>query len=44
MRCGTEDDAEAAVRANWRNGADRLLAALDRWGNRGDWIIPPPSG
>jgi DNA-binding GntR family transcriptional regulator len=41
LRDGTEDEAEDAVRANWMNGAGRLLAALDRWGSRGDWIVPP---
>lgn len=44
LRCGTEDDAERTVRANWLNGAARLLAALERWGSRGDWIIPPHDG
>jgi DNA-binding GntR family transcriptional regulator len=42
VRAGTADDAEAAVRANWLNSATRLLAALDRWGARGGWILPPP--
>lgn len=41
VRDGTADEAEAAVRANWLNGAARLLAALDRWGARGDWVLPP---
>jgi DNA-binding GntR family transcriptional regulator len=41
VRAGTADGMEAAVRANWLNGAARLLAALDRWGARGDWVLPP---
>jgi DNA-binding GntR family transcriptional regulator len=44
LRCGTTEDAEAAVRANWLNSAERLLSALDRWGSRGEWIIPPRNG
>ena len=43
VRAGTADEAEAAVRANWLNSATRLLAALDRWGARGGWILPPAS-
>ncbi len=41
VRGGTADQAEAAVRANWLNSATRLLAALDRWGARGGWVLPP---
>lgn len=44
VRAGTADEAEAAVRANWLNSATRLLAALDRWGARGGWVLPPAQG
>lgn len=44
VRSGTADELEQAVRANWLNSATRLLAALDRWGARGDWILPPAQG
>ncbi|HEX2210304.1 MAG TPA: GntR family transcriptional regulator [Longimicrobium sp.] len=44
VRAGTADEAEFAVRANWLNGATRLLSALDRWGPRGAWVLPPAEG
>ncbi|HEX2076260.1 MAG TPA: GntR family transcriptional regulator [Longimicrobium sp.] len=44
VRAGTADELEAAVRANWLNSATRLLAALDRWGARGEWVLPPGDG
>jgi DNA-binding GntR family transcriptional regulator len=42
VRAGSADRAEAAVRANWLNGAERLLAAMARWGERGGWTRPQP--
>ena len=41
VRRGSADEAEKAVRVNWLNSAERLLAALDRWGDRGSWVLPP---
>ncbi|HEU0298455.1 MAG TPA: FCD domain-containing protein [Longimicrobium sp.] len=41
VRAGAADELEAAVRANWLNSSTRLLAALDRWGSRGEWVLPP---
>lgn len=35
VRRGSAAAAESAVRANWLNGAERLAAALDSWGERG---------
>lgn len=37
VRDGTGASAEAAVRANWLNGADRLQSAMRRSGPRGTW-------
>ncbi len=34
---GDADAAQAAVRTNWRNSADRLMPAIDRLGERGRW-------
>ena len=39
IKDGTAAQAERAVRANWDNGAERLLAAIGRAGARGDWVI-----
>jgi len=39
MAKGDPDAAERAVRSNWENSAIRLLQALDRVGQRGDWIV-----
>jgi DNA-binding GntR family transcriptional regulator len=36
---GDPDAAESAVVLNWRNGAERLAAALARRGSRGDWLL-----
>jgi DNA-binding GntR family transcriptional regulator len=36
---GDADAAESAVVNNWRNGAERLMAALSRAGSRGDWLL-----
>ena len=37
VRGGSANAAEEAVRANWRNGADRLGQVIERVGGRGDW-------
>lgn len=34
---GDADAAQAAVRTNWRNSADRLMPAIGRIGERGSW-------
>jgi DNA-binding GntR family transcriptional regulator len=39
VRAGDADRAEAAVRANWSNSAERLLEAFDRWGALGGWPL-----
>ncbi len=36
---GDADATESAVVNNWRNGADRLMAALSKAGSRGDWLL-----
>jgi DNA-binding GntR family transcriptional regulator len=36
VRDGRANQIEAAVRANWWNSAERLVAAIDRAGGRGD--------
>ncbi|HYW31511.1 MAG TPA: GntR family transcriptional regulator [Gemmatimonas sp.] len=37
VRAGGPDASEAALRANWWNGAERLAQAIDRVGDRGTW-------
>lgn len=44
VRWGTADEAEAVVRANWLNGATRLLAALHHCDARGGWVPPSAPG
>lgn len=34
---GHPEDAELAVKANWRNAAERLARVIDRVGERGSW-------
>jgi DNA-binding GntR family transcriptional regulator len=40
---GNPEAAERAVRANWDNSATRLVQALDRVGERGDWVLRGPA-
>jgi DNA-binding GntR family transcriptional regulator len=37
VAAGDPEAAEAAVKANWRNAADRLARVIDRVGERGSW-------
>jgi DNA-binding GntR family transcriptional regulator len=37
VEAGDSDAAQQAIRSNWRNGAHRIAALIEQWGESGGW-------